>query len=1027
MTNTELYINNKLADIGANFSVRLNRQLIKPGELNTKDAQYSYSISLPPTARNNAIFNYSNIEEVSSKFNRAYSAELIVNSVRIFKGNFRLSNISNGAFKGNLYVPAVKTIKDIFGNFNLNEIPEYRIPFTDFSTSISNINNAANNSTPMAIFPYVLYGLLPKVPLNKNANSYSPRDIWDDSVRLGMQDLPPSINPLLMLRHLFESQGYELQGTAFNDDRLTRLFMSYKNPTDYVQPWNYGAHAKIKISGAWSSTKNKRNGDISQFERGVNQSSGEGYQIYSTDLFDSTNSLINILNDPGGNVLLKKVNDSDNIEWLQTQIRIPASGFYKINFGASIKVYDNSNWRSTDNKTRIQHLSGKSDDSNNSIVNSFYEIKLIRDNGKSDFGLQNAKLDGTFYFNNQDQTNVFDETSVPKHFPQINSQGQLNFIDISQNKNHLLGFGFGSKPGDRSKSINYKNPRDTNNLLAQMQASKPALSWDTSEADTKAPRLAISSVGWWKYGRIGAFDNEDDNPNINIDFSEGTLVSGKILNNFGNPVDPEEGTTVNNIILSRFPLQRYFNYVLDAGGDYTGKAYIHAGSAEEPRISVDFINGIAEFSTAGFSSFGALPLLTIYLKTADFDVRNTLKINRRIEIDSEDVVDWEVTDKYKITLNNAPQNYVKRGQFNGVSAPSDWNGQGDLNAVVWLDAGELLTVASVSSEGRYRRSGMHSTYGLVNHEILFNLEITPFRVDEDWLKVAYNGNGISAMNWNDAPNFDTDSINLAAFLPSDMKANDFIDNFVKAFNLQLTQKDSNIFSLDVKQTKTAVTNRFIDLDEIASIKDKENTPLGLPSLYKLGFTINTDEEGYFETQDDGGGEYATGVIEGETVEQKSNFSYNWFKTITQGAKSLELPNISKHDVWELSTPYPEAMLKRFTDLSLRFWYFDGLLDGNFRFNNQPIYLAKVSNAIAGKSILNYKNQSKTILDNYFTLLINGSSHFTDAEAFLSPIQYQSFDGSLMARFNGDLYYVAEISGYDPAGRNKSKISLIRKI
>ena len=124
MTIIELYINNRLCDIGRDFGVRLNRQLLNPGELNTKDAQYSYSITLPPTSNNHTIFNYANIEETANKFNREYRAELIINSVQVFKGLFRMSEINRDKYKGNLYIPATKSIKDIFGESKMNEMPD---------------------------------------------------------------------------------------------------------------------------------------------------------------------------------------------------------------------------------------------------------------------------------------------------------------------------------------------------------------------------------------------------------------------------------------------------------------------------------------------------------------------------------------------------------------------------------------------------------------------------------------------------------------------------------------------------------------------------------------------------------------------------------------------------------------------------------------------------------------------------------------------------------------------------------------
>lgn len=1138
MTNTEFYINGALCDIGPDFGVRLNRQLINPGELNTKDAQYSYSISLPDTARNNANFGYAIVEETRNKFNRVYTAELVVNSVRIFKGNFRLSEINRG-YKGNLYIPVAKSVKDIFGNMALNAIAEWRIPFLDFAEYVNLYNQAAEDEPQAAIFPYVLYGLLPKVPIDKNANNYSGRTVWDDSVRFGIQDIPPAINPLLLLNHIFNSKGYQLTGSAFSDERLKRLYMSYKNAAEYVQPWNYGYHATIRLAGSWASTYNKRTGAF-QFERGVNQSSDNTGAIYSADLLDATNVSLNVLEDRGGNVLLKTINDaSDNTPWIQGQIRVPMSGYYRVKFGANIRVYDNSNWRSTDPNTGVQHICGKTENAENRFIDNIYEVKLLRDKKQADFNLSGAKLDGTFYYDNQAQNETYNGDNVPKYLPQVSANGQINFIDLAQNANMLLGFQFG-KNGDGGGGSPYINPKDTNQTLAQILAAKPALSWDTSNNDGTPTRLAINSPGYWKYGRIGSFDSEGDNPNTNIDYSGGNKVTGKILDANGSLIGPgtgdlegrtenyylsasygfmvwdEDGNwlvtdfidlrnysalafttdvdfnadvavvafydsnrqfigatitadapasyvdepidapaaavyvrisgllasgivvsgtpiTSNNIILNRFPLVRWFTYTFTApsGSGYTGYAYLFNGLySTTPVAVVPFVNGVAQLDTSFSALSSFAPYVTFYLKTDAFSVDGTLVISREVADGSDIVIDWETTNRYHISLNNAPTTYAKRGQYNGASADANWYAQGSANAVVWLEAGELLTVASVTSEGRYRRNGMHSTYGWVNHEIAFTLDIEPFRVDSDWLKVDYAGRGIAAMNWNDAVNFDVDSINLVGFLSADMKTDDFIDNFCKAFNLKLTQVDASTFNLDVKQSKKTVSAQYINLDGLASVRDKVNTSLGLPSLYKLGFTVDTEEEGYVRTGDDGGGQYATGATEENVVEQKSSFSYNWFKDITKGAVTLPLPVISKNAVWLPTESYPTAMAKRYTDQAYRFFYYDGLLNdlgASFLFNGAELKIAKVSNTLGGLSELSYKNQRYTILDNYFTILINGSSHYTELEGHITPVQYAQLNGSIMAMFNGDQYYIAELGGYDPAGKNKTKIKLIRKI
>lgn len=906
MTIIELYINNRLCDVGRDFGVRLNRQLLNPGELNTKDAQYSYSITLPPTSNNNTIFNYANIEETSNKFNREYHAELIINSLRVFTGLFRLSEVTQYKYKGNLYIPATKSIKDIFGELKLNENPEYRIEFKDFAEYISYYNTLAANGPQIAIFPYTLYGVLPKVPVSRETDNYTPPDVWDSNVRMGMQDLAPSVNPLLILKHIFTSQGYNLVGTAFEDERLTRLYMSYKNDTDYVQPWNYGYHGQINLKGEWSNVTNMRTNEP-QLERGVFETyEDDGAELYACDLFDCNNTVITEKNDPGGNVLYSEVIDADNRTWARTQIRIPATGYYKINLTVSTQLII-GNSVSNDPVTGIQFVSALGSRSGYDYMRS--AVKLLRDRKNGDFGISSSRMDGALYKDNLPQNNVYDAENTPKYMPKYRGPGagSIVFVDLAQNEKHIAGFQCG-KRNDDDVIPNFTGIDIFNDNTAKITAAKPAISWDNSRTGDIRNRLAIDNSGYNKY----------------------TL--------------PDE-------------------------------------SSEE----------------------------------------------------STDTPQWTNSNRFSCKILNSPNSNTRRGYYNGSQAEDDYSSEGSLSCVVWLEAGELLTLSDVSDKCEMRRSILFYR-GWIAKNIIFDLNITPFRTNQDWLKIDDAGIQIpnTTMNWDDPTNFDVDSIDLIRFLPADMKTDDFIDNFCKAFNLQLTQINATTFEMNVKQSKTAVSNLFINLDNFASVHDRSNTPLGLPSLYKLGFTVDVEEEGYVTTGDDGGGEFETGVTEDKIVEQKSNFSFNWFKNITKhqpgGNIIMPLAIISKHDVWEL--PYPDAMNKRYSNQALRFWYPDGLLNdlgATFEFNNKQISIIKVSNELTGLSTLSYKNHKLTILDNYFTILINGSSHYTEVEGYLTPYQYEQLNGAIMAMFNGDIYYIAEISGYDPAGRNKSKIKLIRRI
>lgn len=1132
MNNGELYINGKLIDAGGDLGVRLNRKVIDPGALNTVNAQYSYSISLPWTKSNAEALGYANVEETRNKFNNVFTAEYIMGSIRVFQGLFRLTNITDTNFKGNLYIPVAKTVQDIFGDLTMTQNAPFLLSFTDFATSVNAYNNAAATTPQAAIFPYVMYGLLPKVPINIATNEYSARNLWDDSVRIGIADIPPAINPLIMLKHIFNTNGYILQGTAFQDRKLTQLYQTYKNDPDFVQPWNYGKYAHIHVNGEWSNWTNKRDpAGLTDYEGGASTGPGTDYVV---DLLDATNTKFVVQADPGGNVLNRIIPDTAGRGWLSGQIRIPIAGYYKVNLNASIHADTTALEPVTDPDTGIVYISAGSDNARADMTNTLFEIRLQRDNVQGDFQLTNAHTDGSFYLPNQPQNDTFDADNVPKYFPQVDSDGQINFVDKATDENIVCGFTFGqTKP-------NFLNPRDTTNVYAQVLAAKPALSYDNSENSNPPFRLAIDAPGYWKYGQLGTFDDPTEDPDKDIDYSAGTRVDGKILDANGNPDTPPggnldvrldgfylsdttgfqvvdaawtasdfiklseytditfsgEATTKNaavvayydvnknyignqldaaggggtytdvalvpitgsvyvrfsvllagtpvldieagsatsvNVILNRFELERYYTYTIDAGTTaYTGNAYLFNGPTDvAPVLVAPFIGGVATFDTAQTALIDFDPYVTFYLTTAAFDVDGTLVLNRNFDNTSAAVIGWELSNKYKIQLENAPVNFAKRGQYADVSADSNNNAQGSANAVVWFAAGELLTVSVVSSQGHWRSDFYRDVPGFVRQNLLFDLEVTPFRNDAAWLQVNTAGDGTGVMNWDDASNFDVDTIDLVGFLDAGTKIDDYIDNFCKTFNLGLSQIDAQTFSLDVKQSKTATSNVYVDLDQIASIAQRENTPLGLPSQYVLGFTIDTDEEGYAETGENGGGTYNTGATDVNVVTQTTTFSYNWYKAITKvetsGNITINLPIVCKSEAFDVSTSYPDAMEKRYTDQAQRFMYYGGILPGTYAYNGASLQLANVRNDLPGLSILNYKNQLYTILQNYFTLLINGESDYTNIDALLTAIQYTQLDGSRFVRFNGDLYYSAELAAYDPQGVNQTSIKLIRKI
>lgn len=92
-------------------------------------------------------------------------------------------------------------------------------------------------------------------------------------------------------------------------------------------------------------------------------------------------------------------------------------------------------------------------------------------------------------------------------------------------------------------------------------------------------------------------------------------------------------------------------------------------------------------------------------------------------------------------------------------------------------------------------------------------------------------------------------------------------------------------------------------------------------------------------------------------------------------------------------------------------------------------IADVSNTFNQDKILNldYKNKSNSILTTYFTVVASNDTNYTEIECYLTPDEYDRLDGSNLVKWNGDLYYISSIEGYDITEKNKTKLKLIRKM
>lgn len=469
--NIELYINQQLCDIESpkNFSIYMKRQFINPAELNTKDAQKSYSITLPATSKNNEIFSYVNVEEIRGKFKIYDNVKLYVGGVLVLDGKFMLTEVGKDYYKGNLGVPAPITVKDIFGETTMSQAGKWIIPFEGI-TDITTYNNKANSE---CIFPLVLYGLLPK---QSDTNTYTPKNVYDSSVRLALDDFPPSVNVIQMLQKIFENAKYNLSGSAISDDRLKNLYVSYKNANDYELQWGVG---KLEIQGQWR-TLNKSTG-LREARLKINSN---GRKRGIVNFFDSTNNNLEVVNDKGNNITK---------EGNRIFFRVPVTGLYKLRFLATHIM--------TDDELTDPFIRVRAGDLNGVHT----EIKILKN---FDNDLDSIGFDNIFYRNNINQ-GVGDSNSV---FPK---DKEVNFIDPLQNKDFISGFAYGRYNEDA-----YKNP--LNNNHCNPMAIKGGYSWNINGIDPTTDRAysATQSSGY------AYADGSEPNPSVmKVDLNKNTGAS----------------------------------------------------------------------------------------------------------------------------------------------------------------------------------------------------------------------------------------------------------------------------------------------------------------------------------------------------------------------------------------------------------------------------------------------------------------------------------------------------------------------
>ena len=375
----ELFINGELMELESqeSLNLRLNNVLFNPTKTSTVQGEYSYSFTIPDTPNNSRVLNYGNCLAKTNKFHARYSAQVYADSNLIFDGSLTVQKYSSKEkmYTCNLVNIKINSLDEIFGEAVLTDV-DWSVDFNGGET----INEVNADLSTKYFFPLVSYGAFAKRGTVVSDEEFTPdeEDYFtdytskfqiDDTNKFYIDSFYPSLNVMEELKKCFEWKGYNVGGSAFNDPIISNIYAS-TNLGDEQQPtWNVGnpKFGRLELSVDWTGTTSYDgvlNENFVQDLRFPYFEVGERHydeeiemwkepewnftEILITPMLKS-NSTINV----SGVSAMYTPNTDDNF------ILIPADGFYKIDFGVTTQLLQQSALTVTQYGTEYKLYTGK--------------------------------------------------------------------------------------------------------------------------------------------------------------------------------------------------------------------------------------------------------------------------------------------------------------------------------------------------------------------------------------------------------------------------------------------------------------------------------------------------------------------------------------------------------------------------------------------------------------------------------------------------------------------------------------------
>lgn len=375
----ELFINGELMELESqdSLNLRINNVMFNPTKTSTTQGEYSFSFTIPDTPKNSRVLNYGNCLAKTNKFHARYKAQVYADGNLIFDGSLTVQKYSgkDKEYTCNLVNIKINTLDDIFGESVLTDV-DWSVDFDGGST----MNEVNANLSTKYFFPLVSYGAFAKKGTVISDEEFTPdeEDYFteytskfqiDDTNKFYIDSFYPSLNVMEELKKCFEWKGYKVGGSAFNDPIISNIYAS-TNLADEQQPiWNVGnpKFGKLELSVDWTGTTSYDGVNNENFVQDLNfpyfpvgdRHYDEETEMWKEPEWNFTEILITPMLKSNSNISVTGVSAMYTPNTDDSFILIPADGFYKIDFGVTIQLLQQSALTVTQYGTEYKAFTGK--------------------------------------------------------------------------------------------------------------------------------------------------------------------------------------------------------------------------------------------------------------------------------------------------------------------------------------------------------------------------------------------------------------------------------------------------------------------------------------------------------------------------------------------------------------------------------------------------------------------------------------------------------------------------------------------